>query len=288
MIKLSSLILFLFASIALGCQYFQQKENGQKVPVARSGSTLFYLEDLEGLIPGNISTDDSVKLAEKYVNDWIKKQLMVDKAKEEMAINEAEIERKVQDYQYALIVHEFEKLYVNSHLNLSIDPAEIEAYYKERADNFVLKQNILKCLFVQIPKSAPGISQLRRNIRSYPSTNKEDISEYCLQYAIKTFLDDSLWINFDEVIIGTPLEGLSNKIQFLQNTAYSETSDEDFIYYLRILDYKISDQISPLEFIREDIQNIIISKRKLALKKELEQAIYEEALSKNSFEIYRN
>ncbi|MFT5570737.1 MAG: hypothetical protein ACI9RP_002794 [Cyclobacteriaceae bacterium] len=50
----------------------------------------------------------------------------------------------------------------------------------------------------------------------------------------------------------------------------------------------MSDQVSPLEFIREDIENIIINKRKLALKKELEKAIYEEATVKKNFEIFSN
>ncbi len=258
------------------------------MPIARARNSILYKDDLSGLVPRNVSKDDSIKLTEKYVNDWIKKQLILSKAQEEISLNVAEIDRKVVDYRYALIVHEFEKLYVNSHLNVAVSPEEIETYYDEQQDNFVLKQNIIKCLFVQVPKNVPEIRQLRRNIRSFPNTNKEDIAQFSLQYAIKTFLDDSVWIDFDDVIFETPLENITNKIQFLRNTTYSETSDKDFIYFLRILDYKISDQISPLDYVREDIESIIISKRKLALKQELENTIYDEALSENTFEIYRN
>ena len=39
---------------------------------------------------------------------------------------------------------------------------------------------------------------------------------------------------------------------------------------------------------KEDIENIIINKRKLALKKELHETIYEEALKTKKFEVYRN
>ena len=289
MVKKSALILALGSVVTFfQCQYLNPQESRSQIIIARAGEEYLYLEDLEGLTPKNISEGDSAKLAEKYRDNWIKKQLIVDKARSEIAINEAELERKVLDYEYALISHEFEKLYINSHLDTQVSTDEIETYYKEKSDNFILKQNIVKCLFVQVPKTAPELKQLRRNIRNYPNTNKDDIKDYTYQYAIKSFLDDSLWVNFDELIVSTPLKELDNRIRFLQQTTFSETSDENYSYYLKILEYKISDQLSPLEFIREDIENIIINKRKLALKKELEKAIYDEAISKNSFEIFNN
>ena len=74
----------------------------------------------------------------------------------------------------------------------------------------------------------------------------------------------------------------------MEKTVYSETRDESYIYLFRIVEYKISDQIAPLEYVREDIENIIINKRKLALKKKLYETIYEEALKTKKFEVYRN
>jgi hypothetical protein len=283
--KMTAIGLVIFLS---GCEYFRPQEKVAQTPIARAGDELLYDQDLKGLAPQNVSKEDSAKLADKYVNDWIKNQLIVEKARAEIAINEAEIERKVTEYRHALISHEFEKLYINSHLDMLVSQEEINDYYEQRADNFVLKQNIFKGLFVQVPKSAPSLTQLRRNLRSYPNTNKEDIKDFVYQYAIRSFLDDSLWVNFDELIMSTPLKEVSNRTQFLRQTTFSETSDENYVYYIKILDYKISDEISPLEFIRDDIENIIINKRKLALKKELEKAIYDEAISKNSFEIFTN
>lgn len=286
MTSLARSFILILLPVLISCDYFQQKEIVEEQPLARVGETYLYEEDISGLVPSNISTEDSSKLSEKYVNDWIKKQLMIKRAQEEISLDQADIERKILDYRYALIVHEFEKLYINSHLNTLVEQEEIEEYYQEKSDNFLLKQNIVKCLFIQIPKSAPDINRLRRNVRAYPGSNKEDIEEYCYQYAIRSFLDDSLWVNFDEVIQNTPWKDMTNKIQFLRRTSFNETSDEDYIYFLRILEFKISDEISPLAYIRDDIENIIINKRKLALKKELEKAIYEEAQSQKSFEIY--
>ena len=144
----------------------------------------------------------------------------------------------------------------------------------------------MQCMFAKIPVSAPNITQIRRNIRNFPNTDIQDIKNYCYQFADLSFLDDSIWISLDELVVNTPLASLQNKTQFLEKTVYSETRDESYIYLFRILEYKISDQIAPLEYVREDIENIIINKRKLALKKKLYETIYEEALKTKKFEVY--
>ena len=95
-------------------------------------------------------------------------------------------------------------------------------------------------------------------------------------------------MNFDDVIENTPMETIDNKIQFLRKTGYYETSDDNYQYFLRISDYKISDEISPLEWVYDDIIRIIINKRKVELAKELEEGIYERAVQNNDFEIFNN
>ena len=272
----------------LSCDYLNKKQTPSSLPIARVGDNYLYGEDIAKDMPLGLSVSDSGRLVDKYVDDWVKKQLLIIKANEELSINAINIDRKVEDYRYALIMHEFEKSYIGSHLNTEGTQEEIESYYHERSDNFLLKQNIVRCIFAKIPSSAPDIFQIRRNIRNYPNTDIEDIKNYCYQFADLSFLDDSVWIGLDELVVNTPLAALQNKTQFLEKTVYSETRDESYIYLFRMVEYKISDQIAPLEYVKEDIENIIINKRKLALKKDLHETIYEEALKTKKFEIYRN
>ena len=275
-------------TILAACEFFKPKEITSEPPIAKAVDSYLYASDLEGLVPSNISQIDSTKLAAKYVEDWVKKQLMISRSSQAIDFNEAEIERKVLDYRYALMVHAFEKQYIDKNLNRNVSNEDIQTYYEDKSDNFLLKQNIIKCLYVQTPKNAPNLNQFRRNFRAYPEGNQEDLNSYISQFATKSFLEDTTWIIFDELILTTPLESLQDKNQFLRKNTYSETSDDEYIYFLKIFDYKISNETSPLEFIKEDIENIIINKRKLALKKELEAKIYEEAEQNEEFEIYSN
>ncbi len=270
------------------CEFFKPKQEAGEQPIAKAVDTFLYPSDLEGLLPNNIAAEDSVKLVERYIEDWIEKQLMIFRSSQVVDYNEAEIERKVLDYRYALIVHNFEKQYIQRNLNTEVGQEDIEKYYEEKSDNFLLKQNIIRCIYAQIPTTAPDLNQFRRNFRAYPESNLEDIKAYCSRFSVKSFLEDSLWVIFDDVIIGTPLENIQNKTDFLSRHTYSETTRDDQIHFLKIFDFKISDDISPLEFIKEDIKSIIINKRKLTLKKELEEKIYNEAREENLFEIYRH
>jgi hypothetical protein len=99
-------------------------------------------------------------------------------------------------------------------------------------------------------------------------------------------LDDSVWYDFEDVIKNTPLVSIPNKVQFLRTNDFIETSDDIYVYFVRVLDYKITDQISPLEFVKDDIVQIIRNQRKVALTQRLEEEIFKEASENNDFEIY--
>ena len=82
------------------------------------------------------------------------------------------------------------------------------------------------------------------------------------------------------------LAEIPNKIQFLKSNPYFETSDDNYLYFLRVRQYRILDNISPLEFVMDDIKNIILNKRKVELAKKLEDEVYKYALDQNEFEIF--
>ncbi|MFY0626081.1 MAG: peptidyl-prolyl cis-trans isomerase [Reichenbachiella sp.] len=264
----------------------EDTKSDERTPVARVNDIYLYKDDITGLVPTETTLKDSTILVGKYVDTWIKKQLMIERAYTELEFDEANIERKVLDYRYALMVHEFEKYYINQRLNREITEEEISNYYNEKFENFILRQNIIRCLFAKVPVEAPQIDNFRKIIRSYPNTNLEEIQSYCYRFASKSSLESELWLNFDEVIANTPMANIQDKVTFLKNNSYVEMSDEQNYYFIRLLDYKISDQISPLEYIKDDIENILINKKKIELRKQLEDDIFKSATQNNDFEIY--
>jgi len=281
-------------SLLWSCEYInlksfetEEKVEEVKVPVARVGNSVLYQKDLAGIVGNDISVKDSTNLIDRYVNSWIKKQLLISEASEKIDFDQASIERKVLDYRYALMVHEFKKYYVDNNLDTVVTNEEIETYFNDNKDNFELKQNIIRGYFITVSKDAPKINKLKSLINSDKPQDFKELKSYCFRFAETYFLEDSVWINFDEAIRNTPFTSVTNKIDFLKSNKFVEDENEEKIYFLRIKEFKISDQISPLEFVRNDIKQIILNKRKVALANQLEEEVFEKAKSSNKYEIYK-
>ena len=151
---------------------------------------------------------------------------------------------------------------------------------------FILKQNIVRGTYIKVPKTAPRTAKVKDMIFSGKEKDLNELKSYCLSFSVAYHLSDSSWIPFDKLVVNSPMVEIPNKIQFLQKNPFYETNDGDFLYFLKVDDYKISDNISPLEFVKEDIRNILLNKRKVELARILEDEVYENAVKQKNFEIF--
>ncbi len=287
------IVVFTLALFVLlqGCDLIKRKKddlsNGSKrKAIARVTNTLLYEDELKGIVPEKTTKDDSAARINAYVNSWVRKQLLMQEALKTISIDEAEVERKVLDYRYSLIGYEFQNYYIQQHLNDSVNEAEIEAYYKLHLDNFILKQNIIRGTYIKVAKDAPRTKRIKDLMFSSKEKEKNELKSYCLSFSAAYHIADSSWIEFDKLTVNSPLADFPNKIQFLKTYNYYETTDQNHLYFLKVDGYKISDNVSPLEFVRQDIKNIILNKRKVELAKKLEDEVYENAAKRKDFEVF--
>ena len=292
----SKLLTYFILSLALllaACDLVEMKADEEDAankpnPIARVHNNYLYPDDLEGLVDRETSPEDSANRIKRYVNSWISNQLLIDEASTKMDFDEAEIERKILEYRYSLMGYEYQSFYINQNLDKEVDDEEILQYYEENLDNFPLRQNIIRGRIVKIPKAAPKINQVQRWIQSKREGDLAELRQYCLTYATLYSLEDSLWINFDELVKNTPIAEIPNKVDFFRRNRYAEFNDVESLFFLRIDEYKVSNDISPVEVVYDQIKNIIINKRKVELAKNLEEEVYERAKTNNEFEIYNN
>ena len=283
---------FVFLCLLLsGCDLIKMKGNhadgeAGRTPVARANDFYLYKDELAGITAPGTPPADSAKLVEAYINTWIRKQLLIQEASTKIDINEAQVERKILDYKYSIIAYEYQTYYVKQHLDTLVAPDEIAAYYKANIDNFILKQNIVQGVFIKVPKNAPRTGKIKELIYSQKDKDKRELKSYCLSFSSAYHISDSTWVVFDDLVKNSPLAEIPNKIQFLKSNPYYEMSDDTFLYFLKVGQYRISDNVSPLEFVKDDIQNIILNKRKVELAKQLEDEVFKEGQDHNEFEIF--
>lgn len=274
-----------------GCDFIKMRsaksqEDANRQPVARVNNAFLYKDELTGIVPPNLSGDDSTSRVEAYIESWIRKQLLIQEATRKININEAEVERKILDYRYSIIAYEYQSYYIKQNLDTAVSPAEIEQYYRDNIDNFILKQNIIRATFVKVPKNAPHIKKIKGWIYSRQEDEKTELKAYCLSFSVAYHISDSTWMIFDELVRNSPLVEIPNKVQFLKTNPYYEDEDDSYLYYLKVDEYRISDNVSPLEFVSDEITNIILNKRKVELAKKLEDEVYNHALDRKEFEVF--
>jgi hypothetical protein len=284
--------IFCIVLLVAGCDLIQMKRNGtgedeSRQSVARVNNAYLYKDELLGIVPAGTSPEDSAIRVESYVDSWIRKQLLIQEASKKININEAEVERKILDYRYSLIAYEYQSQYIKQHLDTNVSESETAEYYKNNIDNFILKQNIVRATYIKIPSNAPRSKNLKALISSKDENDQKELKSYCLSFAVAYHIADSSWIVFDDLVRNSPLAEIPNKVQFLKTNPYYENTADNFLYILKVEEYRISDNVSPLEFVRDEIKNIILNKRKVELAKKLEDEIYNYASEKEEFEIIR-
>jgi hypothetical protein len=263
------------------------EDQTEQKPVARVGNKYLYPEDLIGITASGLSKKDSVEIIDRYINTWIKKQLLLSHVESSESFDAQAIEEKVREYRQTLMAYEFQKQYVESKLDSVVTEEEIKKYYQDHLQNFELKKNIVKGIYLKIPSNAPKLDKVSGLIRSENPVDLKELQSYALRFASSYSLGSSTWINFDVLVKESPFAAIANKVQFLKANKYSIETDGEFSYFLKISDYKTQDQVSPLGFVREQIKNIIINKRKVNLANELEDEVFSKARQGDSYDIYR-
>ncbi|TAE75093.1 MAG: hypothetical protein EAZ85_03360 [Bacteroidetes bacterium] len=277
---------FLFLFLIFSCLFLfscgNNKPTSSNKVLAKVYNKELKINDLIGFVPLGTSKNDSAVMIQKYIETWVRKQLLLAKANKDVKIDEGEIERKLQDYKFDLIAYQYEKNYIQKNLDTLVKPAEIQKYYEENPANFELKQNIVKGIWVKTRKDNTDKDKLKAML-SEPKLDIEAIAKASTENQI---LIDK-WIDFDIFVKNTPFQSITNKINFIQSNRLAESNEGEFVYYLYIIDFKITNQTSPLEFVKKRIISMIINQKKAQLLRNLEKNIYEEAKKNKDFEIFK-
>ena len=148
----------LFALMLVGCDLLVSSDSTREINssniVASVGENTLLKSDMNLASNKSQSTEDSTRLANEYVENWIRKELFLREANSSVSIDLSEIEKKVSDYRYTLLSFEYQRLYIQQNLDTTISKEEILNYYEQNQENFALRQNIIKGKFIKLSKEA--------------------------------------------------------------------------------------------------------------------------------------
>lgn len=276
--------LIAFLTLLQGCSLFVDKNPEQ--PVARAFEQYLYPSELGKVIPTGTSEEDSTLLAKRYIETWVKDQLMQHMAEGALTEEQMDFETQIEEYHRSLLIFTYRQKLLEQKMDTVITEEEVLAFYEENTKNFLLNQNVIKGTFIKIPLSAPNLEQLRRWSWNSREQDLIEIEKYCLTYAEKYSDFSDSWIYFSSIKMQLPMK-ISDPTRYLQSYRNIETSDSLYRYLVHITDYLIEGEVAPVEMVTKEITNIILNKRKIEFIKELEHRVYSDGVTRNQFEIYR-
>jgi len=261
------------------------KGKGER-PVARVSDVYLYSSDMDGIFDPKLNAKDSIDIRNKFIEKWVKKQLLLQKAELNLNFEQKDVSKQLEDYRTALLIYKYEEMLLRQQMDTIIDSKEIENYFNKNTSNFILNQPAMKGVYIKLHSNSPNQDKLTHWIHSDNPEDLKQLDSYCFQYARKYDYFNDQWIYFEVLRKQLPMH--TNDIEgFLKNNKYVELHDSAFNYYLNIKEFKVSGNTAPLNLVKDDISRILLNKRKMQLLQNLENDIYNNAYNRDKIEIYK-
>ena len=252
--------------------------------IARVDDVYLYPTDIREILPVNVSSADSMEIVDRFINSWVRKQVFLQEARENLSPEQLNFEKQIEEYRNSLIVFSYENELINSQLDTFVTEDQLSEFYEKNKSDFRLRQDIVKADYVKLPLDAPDQNRFRRLFRSNDPEEAGLIEEYCIQNAASYFIDSDSWLIFNDLLREVPLN-VSNPSNFLRTNQWVEVSDENFRYFVKILDYQLQGSVSPLAFERENIRSIVLNQRKHELINKMRIQFFQDAVDRGQVEV---
>jgi len=235
-------------------------------PLARAYEKNLYLSDIQDIFPENISLSDSVIILQNFVDKWVKKQLILQKAELNLTENQKDVTQQIDEYRSSLLIYKYEQNLIAQKLDTVISQEEVHTYFDENPSNFNLDNHIVKCLYIKLPIGAPNLYRIRQLYRSEREGDFQQLESYCYQYAVKYDYFNEEWVTFESITRELPNE-VRNPERYLRYNRYIEQQDSLYRYLVNIREYHLAGTVAPLSYMETRIRTIILNKRKIKFDK---------------------
>lgn len=240
-------------------------------------------DEVYAIVPDMASPEDSAVLAERYINDWLKEQVLLYTAEQRLPEEKKQFEKELEAHRKALLTFAYENLFVQQRLDTVVSAADIEAFYEQNQSIFSLNDYIVKVKFVVLDDDTPRLRQFRKLFESNDSEDLVKLEQFCVNNGAAYYIDFETWMYFEDLLSRVPLE-VYNIEAFLKQKTEVEFEKSGKIYFVKFVDYKLKDAVSPLPLVAGNIRSMILNRRKKELLAKMRDDLFISAYSSKNVE----
>lgn len=290
--KLNSLAIIFLGSplLFLSCKgkfdFSKQKADDEKI-IVQYGEHFLTDRDIRLILPKDYTKDDSITWVKTYVEEWVKKKAIVDKAEENIdELTLKEIENKIVEYRQDLLINAYNNYLIEKNVKDSVTDEELFQYYEKHKDSFPLVREVVQFRAISVDKSEE--TQAEKLFNSGKDEDFDEVMKLVLNAGNAYHDKDSIWYSPEYIAAQFPELNQNDQLSQLMNRRKIKMEDESTVTMIKILNLKPKGSIAPYEFVKPTIKNLLLNKRKLNLLSDLQNQLYKEAINKNEIKINEN
>lgn len=271
-------------SILTICSIIACDSNTSGKVIARAFGNELYDTDIADLISDDASYEDSVFFTKEFINIWVSKQVLLNEAERILDAQEKDKSRELEAYKHDLLSYELINKLVRQEIDTTFSDEELELYYEDNKNEFELTQNIIKLIFYKVPLNSKNLDLLWSSFRA----NDQSIYPTLLSLSKRGgnyYENGNSWVFFDDILKEIPINTY-NQEHYLNNHKYIRIIEGDFIYFIKINDFKTRSMLSPFVLEKRRIKEILLNKRQQELQRSIESNLLEKAYSNNHIQLF--
>lgn len=276
--------LFVLGLALVSCGESSEKKDGA---IARVGNNYLYIKDIQDLIDEETSPEDSVQIVTNYINRWASKYILMEAADKNIGgDSKVELDQLIEQYKMDLYTNLYLEKLVAKSLDTVVTEDEIVKLYNDTKDYFRLNSKLVKLRFLVLQQDHPKYDLIRSKFLNFSKKDKTYLESIGIQF--KQFaLNDDVWVEANSLYKKVPFLTPENASEYLISGKTTQTKDSLYTYLIKVNQALDKGEISPFEYQKATIKDIILNKRKLELIKQFEKEITDHAIKDEKFEIYK-
>lgn len=256
------------------------------VVVARAAGQELHRKDVVEQIPSGLSPQDSAAMAQAIIRSWAVARIVEKKTAEQLSEDDKDVKRELEEYKNALLRYRFEQKFIESHLDTIVTEQQILEHYEANKSGYALSAPIVKAKCFRLPQKSREREKICKLLKSDDEDEVAELMEMGQRAACSYTDYGGKWTSVVDLARSFGMDYgsfLANKDKNSFVTILDEQSEENIIYIIELIGYG---KIPPVEYCENDIKEVIISRRRYDIAKNLERALLEEAVQNGEFETY--
>ncbi len=280
------LVLAVIVLTTSSCELFQ-KRNEAKV-IAKVHNENLYENDLKNFnIPSGLSEKDSIAVLVDYINDWATKQLIMHEAKKNMSEKkQIEYNNLVESYKLDLFSSAYENAYVKKNLKTAVTESDIESYYSKFKESFLLQKDLINVRYIELSKKYKDVAATKKAFSRFKDDDINELNKIKLSFISSDFNFNEEWVSLDSFLEKIPSLKKFKKTKLLVNGKLLSYKNNESRFLIKFKAVLKSGSPAPIKHVKDQIKQIILNKRKIQLKKQLEEEIRKDALQTKEYQIF--